>query len=99
MLRTIDVRGQVLRDYRSVLPRADFDVDAAVEQVRPIVAAVAERGEAALAEFSERFDKVRPASFRVPAEALASAEAGLAPQVRAAFEEAIRRRRQVAEVE
>jgi len=86
-------------DYRSVLPRAEFDVDAAVEQVRPIVAAVAERGEAALAEFSERFDRVTPRSFRVPAAELAGALSGLDEQVRAAFTEAIRRRRLVAEAE
>lgn len=99
MLRTIDLRGVSLADYRSVLPRAEFDVDAAVAQVRPIVQAVAERGAAALAEYSERFDHVVPDNFRVPAQALADAEAGLAPEVRAAFTEAIARRRTVAEAE
>ena len=88
-----------MADYRGVLPRAEFDVAAAVEQVRPIVEAVAERGEAALAEFSERYDHVVPKSFRVPAEALAAAEAGIAPNVRAAFVEAINRRRAVATAE
>jgi histidinol dehydrogenase len=99
VLRTIDLRGTTVVDYRSVLPRADIDVAAAVEQVRPIVEAVAERGEAALAEFSERFDHVVPPSFRVPAAELAAAEAGLAPEVRAAFLEAIDRRRRVATAE
>ncbi|HEY3408158.1 MAG TPA: histidinol dehydrogenase [Propionicimonas sp.] len=99
MLRTIDLRGTTMADYRGVLPRAEFDVAAAVEQVRPIVEAVAERGAAALAEFSERYDHVVPESFRVPAEALAAAEAGLAPHVRAAFVEAIDRRRTVAAAE
>ncbi len=96
MLRTIDLRGTAVADYRSVLPRGAFDVDAAVEQVRPIVQAVAERGAAALAEFSERFDHVVPASFRVPEAALAEAEADLSPQLRAALIESIWRRRQVA---
>ena len=99
MLQTIDLRGQNLLDYRSALPRADFDVDAAVERVRPIVAAVAERGAAALAEFSERFDHVVPTSFRVSAEAIRAAEAGLSQELRTAFSEAIRRRRLVAEAE
>lgn len=99
MLRTIDLRGVTVADYRSVLSRADFDVAAAVEHVRPIVEAVAERGVAALAEFSERYDHVVPASFRVPPAALAAAEAGLAPEVRAAFAEAIDRRRRVATAE
>lgn len=99
MLRTIDLRGTSPIDYRSVVPRAAFDVEAAVAQVRPIVQAVAERGEAALAEYSERFDHVVPARFRVPADALAEAVAGLEPEVRAAFTEAIGRRRRVAEAE
>jgi histidinol dehydrogenase len=99
VLRTIDLRGAGPVDYRRVLPRAGFDVEAAVAQVRPIVQAVAERGTAALAEYSERFDHVVPDSFRVPAQALADAAAGLAPEVRAAFTEAIDRRRAVAEAE
>ncbi len=86
-------------DYRAVVPRAAFDVEAAVAAVAPIVAAVAERGQEALAEFSERFDHVRPVHFRVPAEALAAAEAALTDDVRQAFTEAIRRRRLVAEAE
>jgi histidinol dehydrogenase len=99
VLQTIDLRGQNLADYRAALPRADFDVEAAVDRVRPIVAAVAERGAAALAEFSEQFDHVVPSSFRVPAAALAAAEAELSDELREAFTEAIRRRRLVAEAE
>lgn len=99
MLRTIDLRGTAVSDYTRVVPRAGFNVDAAVETVRPIVAAVATRGAAALAEFSERFDRVVPTSFRVPQEAIDDALAGLDPQVRAAFTESIRRRRLVAEAE
>ncbi|MGC3956197.1 MAG: histidinol dehydrogenase [Propionicimonas sp.] len=97
MLRTLDLRGRPF-DPRD-LPRAQFDVAAAVEVVRPVVQAVAERGEAALREFSERFDKVVPESFRVPAEALAEAAAALDPADREAFTEAIERRRRVAAAE
>lgn len=99
MLQTIDLRGQNLVDYRAALPRADFDVEAAVARVRPIVTAVAERGAAALTEFSQQFDHVVPTSFRVPAAAIAAAEADLSPELRQAFTEAIRRRRLVAEAE
>ncbi len=99
MLRTLDLRGTAPDDYRGLLPRAAFDVDAAVEQVRPIVAAVAERGVEALAEYSAAFDHVVPTTFRVPAESLAAALAELTDDVRAAFAEAIRRRRVVAEAE
>jgi histidinol dehydrogenase len=99
VLRTLDLRGSSPPDYRDVLPRAEFDVDAAVERVRPIVQAVAERGAEALAEYSAAFDRVVPESFRVPQQELEAAAARLAPDVRAAFAQAIDRRRRVAEAE
>ena len=103
MLRVIDLRGRAaageLLDYAAVVPRAAFDVAAAVEVVRPICEDVAARGVAALAEYSERFDHVVPEHFRVPAEALEAAVATLDDDVRAAFEESIRRRRAVSEAE
>jgi len=99
VLRTIDLRGSAVPDYSRVVPRAALDVEAAVETVRPIVAAVAARGTEALAEFSERFDRVVPASFRVPQQAIDDAVAGLEGNVRVAFTESIRRRRLVAEAE
>ena len=98
MINTLDVRGQ-RPDYKTVVPRAGLDVEHAVEIVRPVCDAVAQRGAAALAEFSERFDHVVPASFRVPAEMLASAAANLDPALAAAFAESIRRRRAVSELE
>ncbi len=103
MLATIDLRGQVadgaVLDYRNVVPRAAVDVDAALGVVRPICDAVAARGEDALREYSERFDRVVPASFRVPASALAEAVDDLDDELRAAFEVSIARRRQVCEAE
>ena len=67
-LATIDVRGRT-PDYRTVLPRGAFDVEQAVAVVKPICDAVAERGQDALREFSERFDGVAPQELRVdPAE-------------------------------
>ncbi len=104
VLRTIDLRGRSVDDYADsswagVVPRAGFDVEAAMEVVRPICAAVAERGTAALAEFSQRFDRVVPSHFRVPAAALQAAADQLDPELRAAFELAIDRRRRVSAVE
>lgn len=64
--------------------------------VAPVCEDVATRGLDALTELSEKFDGVVPEHFRVPAEALAEAEAQLDPEVRAAFEVAIERRRRVA---
>ena len=99
MMATIDLRGRALgvRELRTLLPRADFDVAAAVETVRPICEDVRHRGAEALYDLGERFDGVRPASLRVPADVLAAALAALDPQVRAALEESIRRARIVHE--
>jgi len=97
-LRTIDVRGQI-PDYRAVIPRGTFDVEQALDAVRPICAAVADRGAGALTELSQRFDGVVPPSFRVPAEVLARCADELDADVRAALTESIRRRRVVAEAE
>ena len=101
MLSTIDLReteGQGV-DYAAAVPRAAFDVAAAVERVLPICADVAARGEAALAEYSERFDHVVPDHFRVPAKALEQAAAGLDPDLRKGFEISIARRRTVSAAE
>ncbi|MEU6843659.1 histidinol dehydrogenase [Streptomyces sp. NPDC046716] len=96
MISRIDLRGAALPEgqaLRSLLPRADFDVSAALEKVRPICEDVHHRGDAALIEYGEKFDGVTLESVRVPAEALAKALADLDPAVRAALEESIRRAR------
>ncbi|WP_053912611.1 histidinol dehydrogenase [Streptomyces sp. SCSIO 75703] len=98
MISRIDLRGDALPEgpaLRDLLPRADFDVEAALEKVRPICEAVHHRGDAALIDFAERFDGVTLDRVRVPAEALARALDGLDPAVRAALEESIRRVRLV----
>src|SRR3954469_23686693 len=99
MLSTIDLRGRQLgvRELRHLLPRAEFDVAAAVETVRPICEDVRHRGAPALYELGEGLDGVRPPTLRVPAEVLRTALTELDPQVRAALDEAIRRVRVVHE--
>ncbi|HEX2804569.1 MAG TPA: histidinol dehydrogenase, partial [Kineosporiaceae bacterium] len=96
MSRT-DLRGATLTrsTVRAALPRADFDVAAALLRVRPICEAVRSQGATALADLSERFDGVRPARLRVPAPVLAAALAQLDPGLRDALDEAIRRVRLV----
>ncbi len=76
-------------------PRAELDVEAAIERVRPICDDVRHRGAAAVREYTLRFDGVDLATTRVPAAALAGALAALAPDLRAALEETIRRLRLV----
>ncbi|WP_217170471.1 histidinol dehydrogenase [Streptomyces sp. AC512_CC834] len=98
MISRIDLRGDALPEgpaLRDLLPRADFDVSAALEKVRPICEAVHHRGDAALIDFTEQFDGVRIDRVRVPADALTRALEELDPAVRAALEESIRRARLV----
>jgi histidinol dehydrogenase len=96
VLARIDLRGRRDADPSALLPRAGLDVAAAVEQVRPVVEDVRERGAAAVREATARFDRVELDQLRVPAQALRRALDALDPQVRAALEEAARRARRVA---
>ena len=96
MMRVLDLRNSEV-DPRTVMPRAALDVEAASAAVRPVIDDVAARGAAAVLDWCERFDGVRPASLRVPANAIRDALTGLDPLVRAGLEEAIRRVRIVHE--
>ncbi len=98
VISRIDLRGGALPEgsaLRDLLPRAEFDVEAALEKVRPICEDVHHRGTEALIEYAEKFDGVKLTRVRVPAAALADALAGLDPAVRAALEESARRARLV----
>lgn len=97
MIARIDLRGRRLspRELTAALPRPDLDVATAAEQVAPLMEDVRHRGAAALRDLAERFDGVRPDHLRVPAAAITAAVEGLAPEVRRALEESIRRTRAV----
>jgi histidinol dehydrogenase len=95
VLTRIDLRGRRGSDPRSLLPRAQLDVAAAVEQVRPVVEDVRSRGASAVRAATEKYDGVSVTELRVPAAALAQALAELDPAVRAALEEAAARLRRV----
>ncbi|QIK64618.1 histidinol dehydrogenase [Leucobacter viscericola] len=94
-MRTIDLRGQSLSraELLSLVPRAALSAETAVEQVRPLVADVAERGEAALREQALKFDGVEDHALRVPAEAVAASLADCPSDVEAALRELIVRLR------
>jgi histidinol dehydrogenase len=100
MIRRIDLRGAEVTsatdaapDYRNLVPRADFDVEAALDVVRPICDGVRDRGVEAIKEYTGRFDGVVQTDITVPREALRQALASLDPRVRAGLEESIRRLR------
>ena len=97
MISRIDLRGSALFTDggidRDLLPRAELDVEAALEKVRPICEDVQHRGTAALVEYAQRFDGVTLERVRVPREALSEALQQLDGDVRAALEESVRRAR------
>jgi histidinol dehydrogenase len=99
MIRRIDLRGETTPDYRGLVPRADFDVEAALDVVRPICDAVRHRGVEAIREFSAQFDRVEQDDIVVPPAALDAALAGLDPDVRAGLEESIARLRKTCTAE
>jgi len=93
MLRTIDLRGTrpTPTELLALVPRAATDVAAALEPARALIDDVRARGEAALLDQAERFDRVRPATVRVAASELAAARDALRPDVRRAVESTIER--------
>jgi histidinol dehydrogenase len=106
MIRHIDVRGRAAErersdrsEYRGLVPRAELDVDAAVEQVRPLCEAVRLHGHAELVRQAARFDGVEITSVRVPPEALQTALDALEPDLRASLQESVRRLRLTCEAE
>jgi histidinol dehydrogenase len=101
MIRRVDLRGTAAAspDYRTLVPRAEFDVDAAVDVVRPICEDVRERGVPAIIEYAAQFDGVDQTDIVVPPEALIRALDQLDPDVRAGLEESVRRLRATCEAE
>ena len=102
MLSRIDLRPEATggplpgpAELRALVPRAAVDVDAVVERVRPMIDAVRDRGVEAVLEITERFDRVRPQSVRVPHAALAEALDAVDAAVREALETSIARARAV----
>ncbi len=95
MIQRIDLRGadRAAVDYRAAVPRADFDVEAAVPAVHAICEAVRTRGLDAIREYGERFDGVTVEEIRVAPESIRQALVDLDPAIRAGLEESIRRLR------
>ncbi|MDR0283291.1 MAG: histidinol dehydrogenase [Propionibacteriaceae bacterium] len=97
-VRRIDCRAAG-PDYSQVVPRAEFDVAAALVAVAPICEAVRTGGEAALQKLSGQFDHVVPGHFRVDPAVLARCADELDPALRSAYLTSIERRRAVAALE
>ena len=85
MLARSDLRGVADPVSALALPPDD---PGPVEAVREVLAAVRDRGDAAVREYTARFDGCRVDDLRVPTAALTSALAGLAVDVRRALDRA-----------
>ncbi len=94
MIRRLDLR----RDD-GVLPRAQLDVEHALDVVVPVCEDVRKRGEEAVLEYGERFDRVRPASLRVDPGELTRALEALDADTRAGLETSIDRLQRTCEAE
>ena len=105
MLRRLDLRaldpapGEWSSVYGHAVPRAEVDVEQALEAVRPVLADVEQRGVDAVLDAGERFDGVRPSSLRVPTEVLQQSLDALDPAIRAGLVESITRLRRTSEAE
>lgn len=103
MIRTVDIRGRAAAgesvDFRSLIPRAEYDVDAAIEAVRPLIDAVRSHGHQALLDQAAQFDGVTITQVRVPQEALTAALERLDPAVRTSLTRSIARLRETCRAE
>lgn len=97
MLNVTDLRGTTptTAELRRVLPRGGTDVNSVLPTVGPIVEAVREHGAEKALEYGEQFDRIRPATVRVPGDIIDKAERELDPALREALMEAIARIRKV----
>jgi histidinol dehydrogenase len=98
LVRSLDLRGQIISQavVDALLPRAEFDIDDALEAIKPLLADVKAHGLLALQAAAQKFDQVDPNPIQVSAQELTTALEELSPKLRAALEVAIERVRAVA---
>ncbi len=87
MLTRLDLRGPDT-DLRVALAAASHAVDEPVEIVREIIAEVRRRGDAAVRDFTARFDGCEIDDLRVPEAEVAAALEATDPELRTALEQA-----------
>jgi len=87
VLTRIDLRG-ITGSIADHLPRPSTPSDGPVDAVREILREVSQRGDAALLELTERFDRVSLESLSVPAAEIRAARQRVDPVVVAALEAA-----------
>ena len=97
-MRKITLPAELTKDQvNKLIPRANVSIESVSAKVAELIEEVRNSGIVALTEHARRFDQIVPDSFRVPEAVMSSALAGLAPDLRAAIEEAIVRVRKVSQ--
>ncbi len=86
MLKRLDLRGVPVADIRRALPKPLAAGDEPILAVREILDAVHAGGDEAVRAFTEKFDQVRLAQLRVPAEELTAALLATDARTREALE-------------
>lgn len=87
LLTRLDLRG-VSGDLRALLPAPQVAGAGPLGAVQEILAAVRQRGDEAVMDFTRRFDRVEPSSLLVPAAEVATAPGRVSPELREALEAA-----------
>jgi len=90
MIRRIDLR-KIEKLPRTVVQRAQVDVDSVISVVKPIIEDIKNNGDKAIMAWTEKLDGVKPASLLVPIEVIDNAFSEMSPDVIEALQEAIRR--------
>jgi len=98
-IRSLDLRGQQLSgaEVRELLPRASLDIATAMEQIRPLIERIQNRGVAEVIAAAEKFDGFNPEPLFVSELEIKNAVTALDPALRRAIEESIARVRKVSE--
>ena len=90
MVRKLDARGRGPAETVGELRRPGGFLSQEVrDSARRIVEDVRERGDAALLEYTERFDRVRPREIQVPQREIDRAQESLSPELEGSFGVAI----------
>lgn len=86
MVKRINARGREAGEVAAGLRRTDGFLSTSVREIaRGIVEGVREGGDAALLDYTERFDGVRPENVRVPAGEIEKARDSLPDEIRESF--------------
>ena len=90
MIQIIDVRENS-QLVSPVVPRAQLDVESALNLINPVLTDVEKNGDEAVLRWNEKFDGIKPKSLRVPQEVIDKAFSEMSPDVIEALKESIER--------